>query len=58
VLRAPTDNGPGEVYLHAPPVLARCTGPLRLGETARVRLVEADPATGRIAFAADGAAPS
>ena len=58
VLRAPTDNGPGEVYLQAPPVLARCTGPLRLGETARVRLVEADPATGRIAFAADGVAPS
>jgi hypothetical protein len=27
---------------------------LRLGETTRVRLVEADPATGSIAFAADG----
>jgi exoribonuclease R len=52
VLRASTDNGAGEVYLLDPPVLARCTGPLRLGETARVRLVEADPATGRIAFAA------
>ena len=58
VLRASTDNGSGEVYLHDPPVLARCTGPLRLGETARVRLVEADPATGRIAFTADGVAPA
>jgi exoribonuclease R len=52
VLRAPTDNGAGEVYLLDPPVLARCTGPLRLGEAARVRLAEADPATGRIAFTA------
>ena len=51
VLRASTDSAPGEVYLLDPPVLARCAGPLRLGETTRVRLVEADPATGRIAFA-------
>jgi exoribonuclease R len=51
VLRAGRpDGGPGEVYLDRPPVLARCTGPLRLGETAPVRLVEADPVTGRIAF--------
>ncbi|MBL8925178.1 MAG: RNB domain-containing ribonuclease, partial [Pseudonocardia sp.] len=34
VLRASTDTVPGEVYLHVPPVLARCTGALRLGETA------------------------
>jgi exoribonuclease R len=54
VLRASTDTAPGEVYLHAPPVLARCTGALRLGETARVRLVEADPVTGRIAFTTVG----
>jgi len=54
VLRASTDSAPGEVYLHAPPVLARCTGALRLGETARVRLVEADPVTGRIAFTTVG----
>ncbi len=53
VLRAARpDGGPGEVYLQEPPVLARCTGTLRLGEPVRVRLVEADPATGRIAFAA------
>jgi exoribonuclease R len=56
VLRAPSDNGPatapGEVYLLDPPVLARCTGSLRLGETTRVRLTEADPETGRIAFRA------
>ena len=51
VLRASTDSAPGEVYLLDPPVLARCSGPLQLGETTRVRLVEADPATGRIAFA-------
>ncbi len=54
VLRASTDTAPGEVYLHEPPVLARCTGALRLGETARVRLVEADPLTGRIAFTTVG----
>lgn len=52
VLRVGREGGPGEVYVHEPPVLARCTGPLRLGETVRVRLVEADPANGRIAFAA------
>lgn len=52
VLRAPADTAPGEVYVLDPPVLARCTGTVRLGETARVRLVEADPVTGRIAFRA------
>jgi exoribonuclease R len=53
VLRvARPEGGPGEVYLHEPPVLARCTGMLRPGETARVRLVEADPGTGHIAFTA------
>jgi exoribonuclease R len=46
------DGPPGEVYLPDPPVLARCTGPLRPGRTARVRLVQADPETGRLAFAA------
>jgi len=51
VLRDSTDSAPGEVYLLDPPVLARCSGPLQRGETTRVRLVEADPATGRIAFA-------
>jgi hypothetical protein len=44
------DGPPGEVYLPDPPVLARCTGPLRTGRTARVRLVQADPETGRLAF--------
>ncbi|NMH95844.1 RNB domain-containing ribonuclease [Pseudonocardia acidicola] len=43
---------PGEVYLVDPPVLARCSGPLRAGRLARVRLVEADPASGRVSFAA------
>ena len=54
VLRAGRDGGPGEVYVHSPPVLARCTGALRLGATVQVRLAEADPATGRIAFVAPG----
>jgi exoribonuclease R len=52
VLRAASDNGAGEVYLLDPPVLARCTGVRQPGETARVRLVEASPDTGRISFAA------
>lgn len=42
----------GEVYLPDPPVLARCTGRLVAGASVRVRLTEADPRTGRIAFAA------
>ena len=55
VLRpAPPDGPPGEVYLADPPVLARCEGPLEAGVAATVRLVEADPATGRISFAAVG----
>jgi hypothetical protein len=53
VLRPSGPGGePGEVYLADPPVLARCEGSPGAGETAVVRLVEADPATGRIAFAA------
>jgi exoribonuclease R len=53
VLRsADSEGGAGEVYLADPPVLARCEGLPEAGETAVVRLVEADPATGRIAFAA------
>ncbi len=56
VLRPSGAGGePGEVYLADPPVLARCTGPIAAGAQAAVTLVEADPATGRIAFAADGA---
>ena len=46
------DGEPGEVYLPEPPVLARCTGPLQAGAPVRARLAEADPATGRIEFAA------
>jgi exoribonuclease R len=53
VLRPSGPEGePGEVYLPEPPVLARCTGPLTAGASVRVRLTEADPATGRIEFAA------
>jgi hypothetical protein len=48
------DGEPGEVYLPQPPVLARCTGRLPAGGTVRVRLVAADPAIGRIEFAAAG----
>jgi hypothetical protein len=52
VLRPAETDGTGEVYLADPPVLARCTGPLAAGVAATVRLTDADPATGRIAFAA------
>ena len=55
---APDQSAPGEVYVHAPPVLARCTGTLRPGEAARVRLVTADPATGRVAFTAVAVRPA
>jgi exoribonuclease R len=46
------DGEAGEVYVPDPPVLARCTGDLTPGAVVRVRLTEADPATGRIEFAA------
>jgi exoribonuclease R len=46
------DGEPGEVYVTDPPVLARCTGDLTAGAVVRVRLTGADPATGRIEFAA------
>jgi exoribonuclease R len=42
---------PGEVFLPDPPVIARCTGSLRLADTPTVRLAEADPATGVVRFA-------
>ena len=55
VLRpAAADGDAGEVFLADPPVLARCRGPIEAGAQAVVTLVEADPATGRIAFAAAG----
>jgi exoribonuclease R len=51
VLRGSGPEGePGEVFVAEPPVLARSTGVPRAGEVVRVRLVEADPATGRIGF--------
>ena len=57
VLRASGSGGedhsePGEVFVADPPVLARCTGVPRAGDVVRVRLVEADPTTGRIVFRA------
>jgi exoribonuclease R len=52
VLRPAEAGGSGEVYLTDPPVLARCEGPLAAGAVTTVRLVESDPATGRIGFAA------
>ncbi|WP_300011191.1 RNB domain-containing ribonuclease [Pseudonocardia sp.] len=54
VLRPADAGGSGEVYLADPPVLARCAGPLAAGAVTSVRLVQADPATGRIDFAATG----
>jgi exoribonuclease R len=51
VLRGSGPEGePGEVFVAEPPVLARSTGVPRAGEVVRVRLVDADPATGRIGF--------
>jgi exoribonuclease R len=47
------DGAAGEVYVPDPPVLARCTGDLTPGAVVRVRLTVADPATGRIEFAAE-----
>ncbi|MGE3286513.1 MAG: RNB domain-containing ribonuclease [Pseudonocardia sp.] len=53
VLRpAAAADGTGEVYVADPPVLARCAGPLTAGEIVTVRLVAADPDTGRIEFSA------
>ncbi|MGD9526288.1 RNB domain-containing ribonuclease [Pseudonocardia sp.] len=53
VLRAAASaDETGEVYLADPPILARCAGPLAAGETVTVRLVAADPGTGRIEFSA------
>jgi exoribonuclease R len=46
------DGEAGEVYVPEPPVLARCTGSLTAGAVVRVRLTEANPATGRIEFSA------
>jgi exoribonuclease R len=42
---------PGEVFVPEPPVLARCSGTLRVADTVRVRVAEADPATGTVRFA-------
>jgi exoribonuclease R len=42
----------GKVQLPEPPVLAPCSGPLRLGERARVRLATADLDTGTVRFEA------
>jgi len=55
VLRAAGPDGePGEVYLPEPPVLARCSGALRPGDTAMIRVVAADPGAGRIELTAAG----
>ncbi|HEY0813909.1 MAG TPA: RNB domain-containing ribonuclease [Pseudonocardia sp.] len=52
VLRGGGHDEHGEVFVAEPPVLARCSGVPQAGEVVRVRLVEADPTTGRIAFTA------
>ena len=52
VLRASGADEHGEVFVAEPPVLARANDVPRAGEVVRVRLVEADPATGRIVFGA------
>jgi exoribonuclease R len=52
VLRASGADEHGEVFVAEPPVLARGNNVPRAGEVVRVRLVEADPAAGRIVFSA------
>jgi len=47
-----SDGEPGEVYLPEPAVFAKCTGTPTAGVTVSVRLTEADPVTGRVAFTA------
>lgn len=44
------EREPGEIYIHEPPVIARCTGQLTAGATVRARLTQADPAAGKVAF--------
>jgi exoribonuclease R len=48
------EGGPrgGEIVLDEPPVKARCTGDLPLGERIRVRLTAADPHKRQVTFAA------
>lgn len=48
------EGEPGEIYLVDPAVMTKCAGPLAAGATVRVRLDEADPATGRILFSVAG----
>jgi exoribonuclease R len=50
----PKDGGPGrgKVQLLEPAVLAACDGPLELGARTRVRLDQADVATGTVRFSA------
>ncbi|TMR04343.1 RNB domain-containing ribonuclease [Nonomuraea turkmeniaca] len=44
-------RGGGQVQLTDPAVIARCDGPLPLGEQVTVRLAQADPATREVRFA-------
>jgi exoribonuclease R len=41
----------GQVQIADPAVIARCDGPLPLGEQVSVRLTQADPATREVRFA-------
>ncbi|MFE1597218.1 RNB domain-containing ribonuclease [Nocardia sp. NPDC058705] len=54
VLRAADGSRPAEVFVSAPPILARCEGEPPEGETVGVRLAVADPGTRSIGFAYDG----
>jgi len=47
---SPAPDG-GKVQLREPAVVARCSGPVRPGTAVRVRLTEADVATGTVLFA-------
>lgn len=52
VLRGDGGEESGEVYLPEPAAIAKCTGAPTAGITVTARLVEADPVTGRVLFAA------
>lgn len=50
VLREANGTRPAEIFVAAPPVLAKCTGSPPEGKRVRVRLVTADPTTRTVTF--------
>jgi VacB/RNase II family 3'-5' exoribonuclease len=54
VLREANGSRPAEIFVDAPPILARCAGQPPEGATVTVRLADADPGTRTIGFEYDG----